>query len=109
MQTDPQLSLFVRAPADANVQWLEHWLQASGKWWTAAQLSAQVQGRLNERDLRALASASEWILSGQQGYKHLDHATAEEIDHAAGWLERQAKKMGERAGRLRAAGHKRIG
>ena len=107
--SEPQLSLFEAAPAEANGRWLEHWLRASGRWWTAAELRRATGDRLGDRELRALASASEWILSGQRGYKHLEAATAEEIDHAAAWLESQARKMEQRAIRLRRAGHRRIG
>ena len=64
----------------------------------------------NRRMLRAIAEASAgWILSGQRGYKHMVHASAEEVDHAAAWLERQAQKMSRRACALRRRAHQVFG
>ena len=109
LQRDPQLGLFESTPADANVQWLEKLLHAHGKWMTATELLRWV-GRPETDDqkrlIRQLASASEWIISGQRGYCRIEHATAEEIQHACGWLESQARQMAERAGRLRRNGHR---
>ena len=106
---EPQLSLFESATDDKNLRWLEHWLRASGQWWTAAELRKVIEDRLTDRDLRSLASASEWIISGQKGYRHLEAATLEEIDHAAAWMESQAGKMARRATLWRHAAHRRIG
>lgn len=103
------MELFEYAPDDPNVLWLEDWLRRAGCWSTAAQLHTASGDRLSDRYLRALASASEWIISGQLGYKHLEHATVEEIDHAANWMESQASKMTERATRWRNNVHRRIG
>ena len=93
-----------------DLKWLETALKANPAWQTAADLLASV-GRVGEdhrRWLRQLASASEWIISGQRGYKHIDHATLDEINHAANWLESQAKKMSDRACTLRRNSHRKI-
>lgn len=108
-QRDPQLGLFEARPDDKNVVWLEELLAGARAWMTARAIAATVAGRIGDRDLRALASASAWIISGQRGYKHLQHATPEEIDHAAHWLESQAKKMSERACSIRRNAHRVIG
>ena len=106
---DPQLGLFESKPTDTNVVWLEELLRGAGCWMTAKDILLTVGGRVHDRDLRELASASEWVISGQKGYKHMSHATAEEIHHARAWLESQAKKMGDRAGKLRSNCHKLFG
>lgn len=107
----PQPELFdqPRHAVDADVLWLENLLKGAGCWMTAKDILLTVGGRVHDRDLRELASASEWVISGQKGYKHMSHATAEEIHHARAWLESQAKKMGDRAGKLRSNCHKLFG
>lgn len=107
-----QPELFTARPDDAGVKWLEECLCRYGRWMPAAELLPLVGRPADEagkRWLRQLAHASEWILSGQRGYKHLDHSTAEELDHAAAWLESQARQMTVRALALRRNGHRRIG
>ncbi len=97
------------APADPNLAWMEGMLKGAACWMTAADIKLSTGGRLNDRDIRELASASQWLISGQKGYKHIEHATGEEIHHAAAWLESQAKKMSERACLIRKNGHKILG
>lgn len=109
MKPLPQLNLFERAPDDANVQWLEKLLKDSACWMTASDISLSTGGRVGDRDLRALASASEWIISGQRGYKHIEHATPEENAHASNWLISQGKIMIKRGCRIRRNAHRRIG
>ena len=106
---DPQLGLFESRAGDANVQWLETLLRGAGCWMTARDIMQTCVGRLQDRDVRELASASEWIISGQRGYKHMEHATAEETDHASNWLVSQGKKMIKRGMALRRNGHKLLG
>jgi hypothetical protein len=106
----PQRDLpFQFAPADPNVQWLESLLKGHGAWMTRRDIQLTTKGLVDDRDIRALASASEWIISGQKGYKHIEHASPEESAHAANWLESQAKKMSERACTIRRNAHRRIG
>ena len=109
---DPQLGLFEAAPTDTNVVWLETFLRQHKRWIKAADILKwfnRADDDSQKRLLRELAAASEWILSGQRGYIHIEHATPDEIHHCCAWLESQAKKMGERAGRLRANAHKLFG
>lgn len=107
--TAPQIELFDLAPGDPDVAWLETLLRHAGCWMTASDISLATGGRVNDRDLRALASASEWIISGQKGYKHIAHGTVEENDHAANWLISQGKTMIKRGCRIRRNAHRRLG
>jgi len=110
-----QPSLFEATPppsSNTDVAWLENYLDRLRDWATAADL-LQSLGRpvtdANTRWVRALASDSFWVVSGQRGYKHIRHATAEEVNHACAWLESQAKKMSERAGGIRKNAHRIFG
>ena len=98
-----------RHAADADVAWLEKLLQGAGCWMTAADVTQTVIGRLNDRNVRELASQSCRIISGQKGYKHIEHGTPEEIAHSANWLISQGKKMIRRGIGQRRAAHGRIG
>lgn len=109
MTTQLELTPPPPVPADVTVLWLENLLRDANCWMTAGDIVLTTHGKTNERNLRSLAAESDWIISGQKGYKHLEHATAEETNHAANWLESQAKKMGERAGKIRRNAHRRIG
>lgn len=116
MTTQAELEFFETSPADPNVGWLEELLDGAGCWMKASDVVRTYSPNpmddpsdSEKRYVRELASASEWIISGQKGYKHLRHATAEEIQHAAAWLESQAKKMGDRAGAIRRNAHKVFG
>ena len=98
--------------ASRDVAWLEGLLRGAGCWMTAGDILLSVNRAKaddSKRWLRELASASVWILSGQKGYKHIEHASAEEINHAANWLESQARKMAGRAAALRHNAHKIFG
>jgi len=104
-----QQELFRAEPGDPNVVWLEKFLLEQHAWATAVQILERVNYPTtdsNKRWLRQLASASDWILSGQKGYRHLQHATTEEVQHAAAWLESQGKLMSERACRIRRNAHR---
>lgn len=101
--------LFAAKPEDISVKWFENLLRGAGCWMTARDVILSTHGKAHERVLRELASASNEIISGQKGYKHTDHATAEEIDHAANWLVSQGKKMIKRGLGIRRAAHRRIG
>lgn len=51
----------------------------------------------NKRFIRALAAAAEPdIISGQRGYKHIDHATRDEVMHFAASMRSQMSKMDTR-------------
>lgn len=109
--SEPQKDLFdqPRHAAMDDVLWLENLLDGAKCWLTAKDIMQTVGGRVRDRDIRELASASGWIISGQKGYRHMRHASPEEINHATNWLESQAKKMGERAGAIRSNAHKIFG
>jgi hypothetical protein len=105
----PQPDLFTAPPEDISTRWLEGMLKGAACWMTASDISMSTHGRVSDRDLRALASASEWIISGQKGYKHIEHATVEENAHASNWLISQGKAMIKRGCRIRRNAHRRIG
>jgi len=109
---DSQLGLFQMSSEDLNVQWLEGYLRECQRWMTAQDLVVLV-GKVNSDDsrrwIRTLAQASEWVISGQKGYKHLEHATAEEVNHFVNWMESQGKKMIGRAERMRRNAHAALG
>lgn len=109
---DPQLGLFEARATDASVIWLETYLKCHAKWIKAGDL-LRWHGRPDDdtqkRLIRELAAASEWIISGQMGYKHIEHATPEENAHAANWLISQGKKMIKRGLVIRRNAHKRLG
>ena len=109
MSQQPELKIFTYPPDDSNTVWLETLLDGAKCWMTASDIALTTSGKIGDRDIRALASSSSNVLSGQKGYKHIKHATAEEIDHAANWLESQAKKMSDRAGAIRRNAHKIFG
>jgi hypothetical protein len=93
--------------SDPNVEQLEALLLMIGEWLPRCEIE-RITG-WGDRQIRELASASGWVLPGQKGYLHIKFASAEEIHHASAWLESQAKKMAERAGRLRSNAHKLFG
>ncbi|MBM3878577.1 MAG: hypothetical protein FJ387_02505 [Verrucomicrobia bacterium] len=106
----PQLSLFREPRESPNVAYLERMLHEARGWLTAAQLADRVGGMWDERKIRSMAhAASPDVISGQRGYRHIAHATAEEIQHAAAWLESQAGEMLARAQQIRRRGHQMVG
>lgn len=92
-----------------DVAWLENLLSGAGCWMTASDIALTIGGRRCDRDIRELASQSANVLSGQKGYKHVEHATAEEVDHAANWLISQGKKMIKRGIAVRKNAHRIFG
>ena len=97
-------------PASAgDAAWLEEMLRGAGTWMSARDITLSTRGVVGDRAVRALASGSPWIISGQKGYKHLEHATAEEIAHASNWLISQGKVMIRRGLRIRRNSHRMIG
>jgi hypothetical protein len=114
MNPDAQLSLLEppRHAEGEDAAWLENLLKQARAWVTATEILYSIGKPASEdqkRWLRRLASASCWIISGQKGYKHIEHATAEEIDHCANGLESQAKEMSDRAGGIRRNAHRIFG
>jgi len=81
-----------------HLVWLEAFLLTRTDWATAHAIQQSSDGRLSDRAIRALASASGGaIISGQRGYKHLDKSTPEEVMHSIAWLQSQGKTMINRA------------
>jgi len=112
----PLLPTAPEAPRDQDVEWLECYLQEHHEWFTAVMLLDALTGLAGathtddkKRQIRALAQASPWIISGQKGYKHLKHATPQEITHFVHWMESQAREMTRRAESIRKNAHKIIG
>jgi len=104
-----QPELFGPQRAEQEVSWLEKLLGDAKCWMSARDIMETTKGRVIDREIRHVASECENIISGQRGYKHIAHATPEEINHAANWLESQAKKMSERACAIRRNAHKIFG
>ena len=92
----------------ASLDHLVEYLDSIKRWVTAGELLEipifySPNTESSRRWLRNLAANSDGqILSGQRGYRHIRHATPDEIDHAANWLEHQAQTMGHRARSIRA-------
>lgn len=105
-----QLEMFTDRPVkDEQVKAFETMLAAQPDWLTAAQVSARVGGVWNDRVIRALAEASNQVISGQRGYRHIRHATAEESRHFVNAMRSQAEKMIDRAERVRRQCHAMVG
>jgi vacuolar-type H+-ATPase subunit C/Vma6 len=109
MQTQPEFPLILADPAPDLLADLLTLLRSRRTWLTASEILEAMGQPVTEtgrRTIRKLAEQSDGqILSGQHGYRHLSHATAEEITHAANWLESQAFLMSSRAKRIRARAH----
>jgi len=95
--------------ASLESSWLEKLLLTGGGWMTARDIMLTTKGRVIDRDIRELASESKMIISGQRGYKHVAHATTEEINHCSNWLTSQGKKMIRRGIALRRQAHAILG
>lgn len=100
----PELPLANETPPDESVDLLIAVLDQSTGWLNAEELCVKLGSKptdTNKRKIRNLANASTGkIISGQKGYKHIRHATPEEITHAANWLRHQAKEMDDRAAQI---------
>lgn len=108
-----QLEMFAPAKEDVNVVFLASHLREHPGWHTAQELLEGWQlpdTESNRRLIRALASqATPDVISGQKGYKHVQHATPDEVHHCASWFESQAKEMAERAQAIRRRAHQLVG
>lgn len=109
MKPDLELPLFQVTPADPNVTWLVDLLQSADGWMTAREISAASLGRVNDREIRALAAATDLVISGQRGYRHLHRATVAEIGHASSWLISQGRQMIRRGIAQRRRAHQSFG
>lgn len=91
-------------------------LSSRPDWYSAARLACLLPStdgqtlNLGDREIRAAAEAAKGqIISGQKGYKHIQHATPEEVSHFVNWMESQAKRMIARAQAARQTAHKLFG
>ena len=106
----PQLELFRPPPDNPNVEWLVELLLDHAGWLKANSIVAISGNRVTDRDVRAWAeAAAPKIISGQFGYKHTDHATAEEIKAFINTMRSQATRMLKRSNCVRKYAHARIG
>lgn len=103
------LNLFGEPDSDADVRWLEQTLDLCRDWMTARQLGLASANRFDDRGIRAIAASSPNVIMGQRGYRHLNHATTDEITNAANRLESQARKMQDRAIAIRRRAHSMVG
>jgi len=65
------------------VKWLEDFLKARPLWVLACDILTKAKKPITEdgkRWLRAVASESEWMISGNRGYKHVIHSNQDELD-----------------------------
>lgn len=108
---DTQLKFFEAKPEDRNVQWLERVLDEDRNWLTAQTLAQRSGGVLSDRQVRMLAGASPRVLSGpgSPGYRHIRHATPEEVHHWTSALLAQGKAMIKRGTSIRRCAHGMIG
>ena len=108
--TTPELPFYAAAPSDPDVTWLQEHLRAHGEWMKAEQLVAVTGGRLDDREIRALASASDGaVISSCRGYRHISTATAEEIARASDRLISQGQEMIQRGVCIRRRAHGMVG
>lgn len=101
------LRMFQAAPEDGNVRELERLLLEYRGWMSSSLIGSKTGW--NSDKVNALARASADVISGQLGYKHLAHATAEEQRHFANSLVSRIRELGKRLTRFRRRAHARIG
>lgn len=89
--------------------WVERWLMARPGWYTSQQICAATGGRLDDRMLRHVISGSDCIISSHKGFRHIEHATAEEIRHFLNDMLSRARALGRRYAAVRRRAHRIIG
>lgn len=97
-------------PSDKDLRALLNLLAKNTTWQNAKELCWYLglnATENNKRYIRAIAEKSDGlIISGQKGYRHILHATKDEINHAANQLEHQAGLMAYRAAAIRRQANK---
>jgi len=91
----------VVSPLDITV--LERILNQSADWVKADEIlnaMMMVKTANHRRWLRAVAHESGWIISGNDGYKHVAHASAAEMRGFVGRIRTQVESMSERLSRV---------
>lgn len=87
---------------------LLHALGNARGWINARTLMSMLQ--LDDRTIRGAAEElGDLVISGNNGYKHVDQATTEEIRHFVNKMESQARQMMQRAEATRRRAHARLG
>lgn len=100
------------AASAKEVAWFEKLLLGAKCWMTASDILLSVGREVDDsgkRWLKSLCAETVQVIGGQKGYRHVDHASDEEVSHAASRLESAAKVMSERACAIRSYRHQRIG
>lgn len=105
----PELFEDLRHHEDPVRDWIEGWLRDHSGWHGRPELVAASSGRLHDRMIRAAMSRSARVVSGQQGYKHLDHATPEEVHAFLADLMSRIRALGRRYQAVRRQAHAVIG
>ena len=106
-----ELPLFAEPP-DEHIARFVHLLALLGDWITSTQVCHHLVLPVNEssrRMIRDWANASDDVISGQRGYRHVTHATADDISHFCNWMESQASRMQSRSIRIRQRAHALVG
>ncbi len=100
MKTELGITIESPAVSESDVHLLAGFL--NGKGWVRAKEIETALG-IDDRVIRAVAEFSRGaVISGQKGYRYFDRSTPiGEADHAASWMESQARKMLKRAGDIR--------
>lgn len=87
-----------------TTEWLENTLREAGTWKSAKELGLAAAKTIGctvcDRTVRALASNSCKIISGQKGYCHLSAAKSEDVTHFVNLMKSQAAEMRVRADRV---------
>lgn len=102
-----QLKMFHVEAGDENVRELERILWEAKCW-----LSSGAIGGLtgwNSDKVNNVARVSVDIISGQLGYKHLQHATTAEQEHFSNSLTSRIRELGKRLVRFRKRTHQLAG
>lgn len=81
-------------------------------WLSAVSILARMGCSVTENDrrfLRGLIATTPRVISGQNGYRHIAHATTEEVHHFVALMRSQADKMTARALEVSKLAHARLG
>lgn len=84
---------------DADIHWLEKTLRFAEAWLHADELllaHTDAVDYAGKRWIRAVASQSNWVISGNEGYKHVACATREEVQHFVDRMNSQIEVMRKR-------------
>lgn len=91
MSVQIQLKMFQAAPDDPNVRELEQMLFEYQSWMSSSLIGSKTGW--NSDKVNNLARVSADIISGQLGYKHIRHSTADEQSHFHNGLRSRAREL----------------